>query len=90
VEELRVDFDKIHTLSKWRPRVSWEEGIVRTIRWYAENREQWIGRRRKAVLGREAATHWRERRAARSGNALGARRCHLARRAQGRGSGAIE
>jgi dTDP-D-glucose 4,6-dehydratase len=44
VEELRAEYDKLHALSKWRPRVTWEEGIERTIRWYAENREQWIGR----------------------------------------------
>ena len=54
VEELRVDYDKLHSLSKWQPRVSWEEGILRTIRWYAENREQWIGR-----------VDWREKDAAR-------------------------
>ena len=24
--------------------VSWEEGVLRTIRWYAENRDRWIGR----------------------------------------------
>ena len=44
VEELRVDYEKLHTLSKWRPRVSWEEGISRTIRWYSQHREHWIGR----------------------------------------------
>jgi dTDP-glucose 4,6-dehydratase len=26
------------------PRISWEEGIRRTIAWYAANRERWIGR----------------------------------------------
>ncbi len=26
------------------PKVSWEEGVLQTIRWYAENRERWIGR----------------------------------------------
>ena len=44
VEELRVDYEKLHAISTWRPRVSWEEGIARTIRWYAGNREKWIGR----------------------------------------------
>jgi hypothetical protein len=24
--------------------VSWDEGVLRTIQWYAENREKWIGR----------------------------------------------
>jgi hypothetical protein len=24
--------------------MSWEDGILQTIRWYAENRERWIGR----------------------------------------------
>ena len=23
---------------------AWEEGVLRTIRWYAENRDRWIGR----------------------------------------------
>jgi dTDP-glucose 4,6-dehydratase len=44
VEELRAEFDKLHAISRWHPRVSWEEGIARTIRWYAENRAEWIGR----------------------------------------------
>lgn len=24
--------------------MSWEEGVLRTIRWYAENRDRWMGR----------------------------------------------
>ena len=24
--------------------MSWEEGILHTIRWYADNRARWIGR----------------------------------------------
>ena len=28
----------------WKPRMSWEDGIADTIRWYAENRDAWIGR----------------------------------------------
>ncbi len=28
----------------WEPQVSWEEGIRKTIRWYADNRDRWIGR----------------------------------------------
>ena len=41
---LRVGYDKLHRETGWRPRFSWEEGMLRTIRWYAENRERWIGR----------------------------------------------
>jgi dTDP-glucose 4,6-dehydratase len=41
---LRVSFDKLRDQTGWQPRVSWEEGIRRTIEWYAENRERWIGR----------------------------------------------
>ena len=26
------------------PGVSWEEGLLHTIRWYAEHRDRWIGR----------------------------------------------
>ncbi len=28
----------------WVPKVSWEEGVLETIRWYSENRARWIGR----------------------------------------------
>jgi len=44
VEELLVGYQKLHRLTGWEPRVSWEEGLRRTIRWYRENREAWIGR----------------------------------------------
>ena len=27
-----------------RPLVSWEEGVLQTIRWYSDNRDRWIGR----------------------------------------------
>jgi dTDP-glucose 4,6-dehydratase len=41
---LRVGHEKLTAETGWQPRVSWEEGILQTIRWYAENRERWIGR----------------------------------------------
>jgi dTDP-glucose 4,6-dehydratase len=41
---LRVGYDKLHRETGWQPRVSWEEGVLRTIRWYAGNRDRWIGR----------------------------------------------
>ena len=44
VMALRVGHEKLTRETGWQPRVSWEEGILRTIRWYAENREGWIGR----------------------------------------------
>lgn len=44
VEELRVDYSKLNKLTGWRPQYSWEEGIRKTIKWYAENKEKWIGR----------------------------------------------
>lgn len=44
VNELRVDFAKLNKLTGWEPKVSWEEGISRTIKWFAENKEKWIGR----------------------------------------------
>jgi dTDP-glucose 4,6-dehydratase len=44
VMALRVGFDKLNRETGWLPRVSWEEGVSRTIRWYAENRARWIGR----------------------------------------------
>ncbi len=44
VMALRVGYSKLHDETGWEPKVSWEEGVLRTIRWYAETRERWIGR----------------------------------------------
>jgi dTDP-glucose 4,6-dehydratase len=44
VMALRVGYEKLHRETGWEPRVSWEEGILRTIEWYAANRPRWIGR----------------------------------------------
>ncbi|HYY04140.1 MAG TPA: GDP-mannose 4,6-dehydratase [Gaiellaceae bacterium] len=44
VMALRVGYDKLRRETGWEPTVSWEEGISRTIAWYAANRERWIGR----------------------------------------------
>jgi dTDP-glucose 4,6-dehydratase len=41
---LRVGYEKLERETGWKPRVSWEEGVARTIAWYAENRERWVGR----------------------------------------------
>ena len=41
---LRVGYEKLAAETGWHPRVSWEEGILSTIKWYAENRERWLGR----------------------------------------------
>ena len=44
VMALRVGYEKLNRETGWEPRSSWEEGIAKTIAWYAENRERWIGR----------------------------------------------
>jgi dTDP-glucose 4,6-dehydratase len=44
VMALRVGYDKLNRETGWEPLVPWEEGVARTIAWYAENRERWIGR----------------------------------------------
>ncbi len=44
VMALRVGYEKLNRETGWEPRVSWEEGISRTIAWYAANRDKWIGR----------------------------------------------
>src|SRR5919204_363281 len=44
VMALRVGFEKLNRETGWTPKVSWEEGILRTIEWYAANRDRWIGR----------------------------------------------
>ena len=44
VMALRVGYEKLNRETGWEPKVSWEEGVLRTIPWYAEHRERWIGR----------------------------------------------
>jgi dTDP-glucose 4,6-dehydratase len=44
VMALRVGYEKLNRETGWEPRVSWEEGVARTIEWYAASRESWIGR----------------------------------------------
>src|SRR5690349_2200121 len=44
VMALRVGYEKLHRETGWEPKVSWEEGVARTIEWYAANRDRWIGR----------------------------------------------
>jgi dTDP-glucose 4,6-dehydratase len=56
VMALRVGYEKLGTETGWAPLVSWEEGVARTIRWYAENRQRWIGRVDWADAGVPAAS----------------------------------
>jgi dTDP-glucose 4,6-dehydratase len=44
VMALRVGHEKLTRETGWMPKVSWDEGVLRTIRWYAQNRDKWIGR----------------------------------------------
>jgi len=44
VMALRVGYEKLNRETGWEPKVSWEEGVLRTIRWYAEHRDSWLGR----------------------------------------------
>jgi dTDP-glucose 4,6-dehydratase len=41
---LRVGYEKLREETGWEPKVSWEEGVLRTIQWYADSRERWLGR----------------------------------------------
>lgn len=42
ITRLKVGYDKLHKLTGWRPQVTWEEGILRTIKWYAEEKDKWF------------------------------------------------
>ena len=44
VMALRVGYEKLKRETGWEPKISWDEGVLRTIRWYAEQRHRWIGR----------------------------------------------
>jgi len=44
VMALRVGYEKLNRETGWEPNVSWEDGVARTIAWYAKNRPRWIGR----------------------------------------------
>jgi dTDP-glucose 4,6-dehydratase len=60
---LRVGFEKLNRETGWEPKVSWEEGILHTIRWYADNRERWIGRVDWKVRVAEPASQLRREKA---------------------------
>jgi dTDP-glucose 4,6-dehydratase len=44
VMALRVGYEKLKAQTGWEPKISWEEGVLRTIQWYAESRDRWLGR----------------------------------------------
>lgn len=44
VEELLVGYEKLNEETGWEPKVSWRDGIRRTIDWYANNPDNWYGR----------------------------------------------
>jgi dTDP-glucose 4,6-dehydratase len=44
VMALRVGYEKLHAETGWEPLITWEEGVARTIEWYAANRDRWLGR----------------------------------------------
>lgn len=44
VPSLRVGYDKLFKETGWEPLISWEEGLRKTIKWYAENKDRWITR----------------------------------------------
>ena len=44
VMALRVGHEKLTEETGWMPKMSWEDGVLQTIRWYADNRDRWIGR----------------------------------------------
>jgi len=49
-----LDSARLRSLG-WEPRVSFEEGLIRTVRWYAENAEVW-----SRAASDEFLAYWRE------------------------------
>jgi len=35
------EISKVKNFLKWEPRITWEEGLERTIAWYRDNRSWW-------------------------------------------------
>ena len=56
VMALRVGHDKLTRETGWLPKVSWEEGVLQTIRWYAEHKGSWLGRVDWLPTGQPAVT----------------------------------
>jgi dTDP-glucose 4,6-dehydratase len=44
VMALRVGYEKLRSETGWEPKMSWEDGVRRTIAWFAANPESWHGR----------------------------------------------
>ena len=44
VMALRCDSTRLTELTGWQPKLSWEEGVQRTIKWFADDRSRWLGR----------------------------------------------
>ena len=53
---LRVGHEKLTAETGWQPRVSWEEGVLQTIRWYADEPRP-LDRPRRLAADRRAAQH---------------------------------
>jgi dTDP-glucose 4,6-dehydratase len=56
VMALRVGYDKLNRETGWEPLMSWEDGVAKTIDWYARNRHRWIGRVDWLSTGRPAVS----------------------------------
>ncbi|MGQ0670365.1 MAG: GDP-mannose 4,6-dehydratase [Actinomycetota bacterium] len=41
---LRVGYEKLHRETGWKPRWTWEQGLLETIDWYARNLDRWTTR----------------------------------------------
>ena len=54
VMALRVGYEKLNRETGWEPLMSWEDGVAKTIDWYARNRDRWIGRVDWLATGRPA------------------------------------
>ncbi|MFH1225119.1 MAG: GDP-mannose 4,6-dehydratase [Candidatus Diapherotrites archaeon] len=42
VQCLRADYSKLNKLTGWEPKVSFREGLERTVAWFRENNNKWV------------------------------------------------
>ena len=41
VKDLKADYSKLNDLTGWKPETGWDEGLKKTVKWYANNLDRY-------------------------------------------------